>query len=165
MTIEQRVDQLEKRNKRLKVALTMMAVVTMAATGEKDGNFDVVRAKNIFVESGVMARSIAVISDENTLAVTSGITDNGNSWVKTISAKGKALVELTSTVDDKGVVMTYQPNGKKLLELSSNGNGGATEVSNKTAEGIIQMYADEYGNGVVYAGNRKGKGRTLEPGP
>jgi hypothetical protein len=24
---------------------------------------------------------------------------------------------------------------------------------------------DEYGNGVVYAGNRKGKGRTLEPGP
>ena len=117
MTIEQRVDQLEKRNKRLTVALTMMAVVmcavvTMAATGEKDGNFDVVRAKNIFVESGVMARSIAVISDENTLAVTLGITDNGNGWAKTISAKGKALVELTSTVDDKGVVMAYQPNGK-----------------------------------------------------
>ena len=61
--------------------------------------------------------------------------------------------------------MTYQPNGKKLLELSSNGNGGATEVSNKTGEGIVQMYADEYGNGMVYAGTRKGKGRTLEPGP
>ena len=83
----------------------------MAATVEKDGNFDVVRAKNIFVESGVMARSIAVISDENTLAVTLGITDNGNGWVKTISAKGKALVE-----------------------LSSNGNDGAIEVSNKTGE-------------------------------
>ena len=124
------------------MAVVMCAVVTMAATGEKDGNFDVVRAKNIFVESGVMARSIAVIIDENTLAVTSGITDNGNGWVKTISAKGKALVE-----------------------LSSNGNGGATEVPNKTGEGIVQMYADEYGNGVVYAGNRKGKGRTLEPGP
>ena len=41
MTIEQRLDQLEKRNKRLTVALTMMAVtmaavVTMAATGDKD---------------------------------------------------------------------------------------------------------------------------------
>ena len=49
MTIEQRVDQLEKRNKRLTVALTMMAVticavVTMAATGEKDVDFDVVTA-------------------------------------------------------------------------------------------------------------------------
>ena len=84
----------------------------MAATVEKDGNFDVVRAKNIFVESGVMARSIAVISDENTLAVTLGITDNGNGWVKTISAKGKALVELTSTVDDKGVVRPISPTAK-----------------------------------------------------
>ncbi len=40
MTIEQRLEQLEKRNKRLMVALTMMAVticalVTMAATGKK----------------------------------------------------------------------------------------------------------------------------------
>ena len=37
MTVEQRLDQLEKRNKRLTLALTMMAVtmcvvVTMAAT-------------------------------------------------------------------------------------------------------------------------------------
>mgnify|MGYP001160987910 FL=1 len=41
MTVEQRLDQLEKRNKRLTVALTMMAVtmaavVTMAATGDQD---------------------------------------------------------------------------------------------------------------------------------
>jgi len=39
MTIEQRLEQLEKRNKRLTVALTMMgvtmcAVVMMAATGD-----------------------------------------------------------------------------------------------------------------------------------
>ncbi len=49
MTMEQRMDRLEKRNKRLTVALTMMAVticavVTMAATGEKDVDFDVVTA-------------------------------------------------------------------------------------------------------------------------
>jgi hypothetical protein len=41
MTIEQRLEQLEKRNKRLTVALTMMAVtmaavVTMAATGDQE---------------------------------------------------------------------------------------------------------------------------------
>ena len=40
MTVEQRLDQLEKRNKRLTVALTMTvvamaAVVTKAATGER----------------------------------------------------------------------------------------------------------------------------------
>ncbi len=41
MTMEQRMEQLEQRNKRLTVALTMMAVamaavVTMAATGDQD---------------------------------------------------------------------------------------------------------------------------------
>jgi hypothetical protein len=55
MTIEQRLDQLEKRNKRLTVALTMMAVAmtaveTMAATGEKNPfveGFDVIKANVI----------------------------------------------------------------------------------------------------------------------
>ena len=50
MTIEQRLEQLEQRNKRMTVALTLMvvamcAVVTMAARGEKDGNFDTVTAR------------------------------------------------------------------------------------------------------------------------
>jgi len=50
MTIEQRLEQLEQRNKRMTVALTMMvvamcAVVKMAARGEKDGNFDTVTAR------------------------------------------------------------------------------------------------------------------------
>jgi hypothetical protein len=49
--------------------------------------------------------------------------------------------------------------------LSTTPNGGLVEVINKTGEDIAQMYADEYGNGVVWAGNRKGKGRTLKPGP
>ena len=55
MTVEQRLDQLEKRNKRLTVALTMTvvamaAVVTMAATGEKNPfveGFDVIKANVI----------------------------------------------------------------------------------------------------------------------
>ena len=64
MTIEQRLEQVEQQNqqmqrqnqkiqrtnKRLTVALTMTvvamcAVVTMAARGEKDGNFDTVTAR------------------------------------------------------------------------------------------------------------------------
>ena len=48
MTIEQRLEQLEQRNKRLTVALT--AVETMAATGEKNPfveGFDVIKANVI----------------------------------------------------------------------------------------------------------------------
>jgi hypothetical protein len=52
-----------------------------------------------------------------------------------------------------------------LVDLSSNDNGGVVEVYNKASEGVAQMGADEYGNGVVGAYNRKGMGRTLQPGP
>ncbi|MDB4698973.1 hypothetical protein OAF45_02405 [Candidatus Latescibacteria bacterium] len=191
MTIEQRLEQVEQQNqkiqrtnKRLTVALTMMAVVvcavvTMAATGLKDGDFDV-----------VTARHIAVVNDAGNLVVGLGANDGGGGMVRTWSAKGKDLVQLSATVNDHGTVTTYQPNGKESVTLSSTadgngtvttyqpngkelvnltttvgGNGGFVQVYNKTGESIAQMYADEYGNGVVYAGNRKGIGRTLQPGP
>ena len=76
-----------------------------------------------------------------------GATDGGNSLVATYSGKKggyNTLVELGSTAD---------------------GNGGLINVFNKTGEEIAHIYADEYGNRVVGAWNRKGKGRTLQPGP
>jgi hypothetical protein len=48
---------------------------------------------------------------------------------------------------------------------SSRGNGFFFEGYNKTGEAVVQLSADDYGNGVVGAYNRKGKGRTLQPGP
>ena len=141
MTIEQRLDQLEKRNKRLTVALTMTvvamaAVVTMAATGEKRGVFDMVVARTIFVKN-----------DAGKVVVGLGANDDGDGLVETNSAKGKELVALSSTLDGEGTVMTFQPNGKELVALGSNPDGGGVWVNNKTGESIASMSADEYGNG------------------
>jgi hypothetical protein len=159
MTVEQRLDQLEKRNKRLTVALTMTvvamcAVVTMAATGLKDGDFDTVTARTIFVTN-----------DAGMPVVGLSTNDGGDGIVKTHSAKGNDLVALGAAVGDQGTVTTYQANGKALVALTASDNGGVAHVYNKTGESIAQMYADEYGNGVVWAGNRKGLGQTLQPGP
>ncbi len=88
----------------------------------------------------------------------------GYGGVETRSAKGKRLVTLTSTVNG-GRVDTYQPNGKMLVELGAGPNGGLIDILNMTGESIANMYADAYGNGVVWAGNRKGKGRRLQPAP
>ena len=210
-TIEERLDQLEKRNRRLTAALavltvTICAVVTVAATGEKDGEFNTVRADM------VVARHIAVMNDADEFVVGLGATDAGNGAVRTHSAQGKDLVKLGSTVGGNGAVTTYQPNGKELVELTAtvNGNGmvttsapsgqvlvalgssdsdgvvttyapngqklveltattddtgGLLRVFNKTGEEVVQLHADEYGNGMVGAYNRKGMGRTLKPGP
>ena len=43
-------------------------------------------------------------------------------------------------------------------------DGGMVGVYNKTGEVVVQLHADEYGNGVVGAYDRKGMGRTLQPG-
>ncbi len=161
MTIEQRMDQLENRNKRLTVALTMTvvamcAVVTMAAKYrvEKEGLFE-----------RVATRHINVMNDAGKVVVTLGANDNGDGVVQTMSAKGKTLVALTSTVDANGTVTTFQPNGKELVDLTATPYGALIEVVNKTGEYIVTMGADEYGNGLVGAYNRKGTGRTLESGP
>ena len=71
----------------------------------------------------------------------------------------------------RGAVTTYQPNGKNLVSLATTfyggdfNTGGMINVYNKTGEDVVQMYANEYGKGLVGAFNRKGKGRTLNPGP
>ena len=51
------------------------------------------------------------------------------------------------------------------LGAHSGDTGGLVQVYNKTGEDVVHMYANDYGNGVVGAWNRKGKGRTLKPGP
>jgi len=179
MTLEQRVDQLEQRVNRYRMALAVVvvavcAVVTMAATAEKNGNFDV-----------LTARSIYVTNDDGEFVVGLGASDGGDGLVQTFGANGKELVRLTATMDDNGAVATFGANGKELVQLSSTTNGaivavynktgedivnlfadeygnGAVSVHNKTGEDVVQLCADEYGNGVVGAYNRKGKGRTLE---
>ena len=80
------------------------------------------------------------------------------------------MVKIAGTLRG-GTVRTYQTNGKNLVSLAATfyggdfNTGGMINVYNKTGEDVVQMYADEYGNGVVGAFNRKGKGRTLNPGP
>ena len=178
MTMEQRLEQVEQQNqqmqrqnqkiqrtnKRLTIALTMTvvaiaAVVTMAAT-----DYSAEGLGNI-VLNRVEAKYIWVKNSDGEIAVAMGSTAEGNGYINTFSGKGKALVVLGATVDGNGLVSTYQPNGKKLVRLGASDNGGMVHVANKTGESIAQMFADEYGNGVVGAYNRKGMGRTLEPGP
>lgn len=116
--VEQQIQKIQRTNKRLTVALTMVAVVvcavvTLAATGEKDGVFDMVQA-----------RYIAVTNEAGDLVVGLSADDYSEGLVYTRSAKGKELVMLRATVDGSGAVLTYQPNRKELVALGRTENGG-----------------------------------------
>ena len=70
-----------------------------------------------------------------------------------------------AVVGRQGSITTYQPNSKELVDPTSNDKGGGVVVDNKSGEVIVNLYADDYGNGVVGAYNRKGMDRTLQPRP
>ena len=54
----------------------------------------------------------------------------------------------------------------KVLNLANaTDTSGLLIIQNKTGETVVTAHADEYGNGVVGAYNRKGVGRTLQPEP
>ena len=63
-----------------------------------------------------------------------------------------------------GQLRVKNQSGQPLINagVSKSGNGALVELYNKTGESIVQLYADDYGNGVVGAYNRGGEGRTLE---
>ncbi len=180
MTMEQRMDQLEKRNKRLTVALTMMAVamcavVTMAATGLKDGNFDTVTARKILVKNVlgevvvtlgsndladglVEAHEILLWNNEGRIAVELGARGGGpgTGYVSTYSIEGKRLVQLTeSDVGDGAVVTRSAQNGNKLVEIGSNfGAAGLILVNNIQGRQLVQLGPTRGGDvGSILVGN------------
>ena len=68
--------------------------------------------------------------------------------------------------DSKGVYQVLlQSTHEDDREESASANGASLTLANKTGESVVQIHSDEYGNGVVGAYNRKGVGRTLQPGP
>ncbi len=93
MTIEQRLEQLElqnqrieRKNRRLTAALAVMAVaicavVTMAATGEKDADFDTLTARNIYVKDAVMAKHLTIGNKTGATVVTLLADEYGNGVV------------------------------------------------------------------------------------
>lgn len=153
MTTEQRINALEKSVRRQRIintALLLVVVVmaTMAAAPQsKDATFDTIWAKALYVtddagETTALGGGVLSISD----------------------AEGGILAMLHSD-EDGGKLGIFNPAGEPQTYLGAGENGGVLSISNKTGESVVQAYADEYGNGIVGAYNRKGKGRILKPGP
>ena len=117
------------------------------------------------------------------------LADDTSSSLSLNDSKGKSRLGLGAD-DTSSSLMLNDSNGNNRLRLSEtdvgsllfmndskgnirlglaaegeNDNGGKIEIYNKTNEQVVGLGADEYGNGVVGAYNRKGKGRELTPGP
>lgn len=132
MSIEQRLEQVERQTKRLRIAVVVLAaalcgVVSMAATESEIGNFKEIYATKI------------VVKDPN----------SPTDILMAVHRFGG------------GISISNANESTVVLSANSNENGGTIFLRNKTGDQVITIGADEYGNGEVGAWNRKGKGRVL----
>ena len=63
-----------------------------------------------------------------------------------------------------GLLNVANKEGKELISAGANESGGALVIHNITGEEVVQLRTDDYGHGYIGRFDRKGKGRTLEPG-
>ena len=181
MTIEERMDKLEKRNKRLTTALTVMslaicAMVTMAATDNelKNGRFDKITAKSIEVEDFVRSKGFLVYDEKDIKRITIdpyGILvqtsqapiEIGNGEITIRNARNSSVVRLGANADQTGDIAILDPtNANSAVVMGYGRVGGFLEVRNKRGEQVCIMSPDRNGKGVINVFNREGRGRTLE---
>ncbi len=104
------------------------------------------------------------------VAVIGATTDDGVISGRTLFLKndqGEVVIYAGASTSGNGQFTVMSKSGKDLIYAGADneGNGFSFQGYNKVGEGVVQLSADDYGNGVVGAYNRKGKGRTLQPGP
>ena len=137
MTIEQRLEQVEQQNQRIQRTNKRLTV----------------------------ALTMTVVA--MCAVVTMAATDWESKQFHTVSALDvKAGRGYFDTITAERIVVKNDEGDIQMLMAAPAGySGGDLRIENKTGETVIRLSVDDYGNGVVYAGNRKGKGRTLQPGP
>jgi hypothetical protein len=123
--------------------------MVVAGTGEETGN-------------GMLV--IASKTGHPLVSVASTLTGDG---LLSVSSKTQMplFVATANPHNGDGVLVVNSKTGNQVFQVGGVETGGHIILKNKTGEGVISLYADEYGNGVVGAYNRKGEGRTLTPGP
>ena len=167
MSIEQRLEQVERQTKRLRIAVVVLAaalcgVVSMAATKkELFTHSDVGKFGGVYSDF-VVTKRILVNSDEGkTMVDIDGTT--GDSGIVRIynSTLGKISVALAGT-DKGGYIATYGPYDNSTVTLNSTSYGGSIFVSNKIGKTAIGLIANDSGNGEISVWDISGEASILK---
>ena len=138
MTVEDRLDRLERQNKLLKAGLVSLLAVVMVA-----GLFAFTQPEQI--PDVVQARAFHVVGKDGTVLVkledTLGFGAGIAGTLRTFDSEGRELVSLGATVEGEGMVTTMNGKGQELVSLGvlKDGSGGvaAFDPSGIQAPGIL----------------------------
>ena len=179
MDIEQRLNRLERQNRRMKKGMIGMVVagfsLLVMAQASPPKIHDLIRAKKIEVvsdngrrvillESWKLGGRISTNNKKGKTLFTVSATDNGNGLIATYSSKGKKLVSITSTRGNNGAIATHNSKGKVIVDLSAAGDaGGSISTYDHNGTALIGIKIRKNGSGAVVHYNRAGKPDRVWP--
>ena len=160
--MEQRIEKLERqcrlyRNLFILAGLAVVALVTWGATKP--------------VPEAIAARRFVVVNKNNIVVAALGQVEQvDGGFLALYGAKGPTAgaIVTVGVLPTGGFVNVGNPQSESAVFIGGSSNtktGGILTLKYKTGEPVVQLRADGEGNGVVWVGNRKGRGRTLQPGP
>ena len=165
MTVSERLDRLERQNRRLRMGLGWLLVAVVAASilgfaSQVDP-----------IPEVITARAIHVVAEDGTVLVkiedTHGLNTGFAGTMTTFNGKGEEIVVLTATKGGEGNVITKNRKGQKIVELGVTlESEGRVETFNGKGQRFVALTANKNGEGVVFVFDPSGRHRRglLLPG-
>ena len=119
------------------------------------------------LESHAVGPRLSLWAEDGPCVELSVRSTDGSGVIEIRSPEDAVLVKLDRTVCGDGVLVVNAKDGREGVRVEGStlfeDTGGYLSIRNRTGEKVVTLCGDEYGNGVVGAYDRKGKGRTLKP--
>ncbi len=155
MTIEQRIERLEKQNRRLKAAfgVSVIGVAGLFIMGQSAPTTS--PSAPLFLPERVRAKRFEVINDAGKPVVTLMSWDQGG-WIETRDNQGHRLFDVSATDDGHGLLSTYNKEGNETVSLGGVKDGtGLQVVFDGRGAKLLAAGAAEDGSGVIASYTRK----------
>ncbi len=185
MSLKERIDRLERTNRRYRALLTLVGLGTVTgiciSAGQNNTVPEVSRAKmfqvvddkgQVLVELQPGPRGSGLVASYdkkgNTLAALGGVQigDGYRGMVVTYNDKGQMVVGLGVGDGGSTGAIAILRDDQKLVTLGSTDDGGTLAVLNKTGQLVAGLGADESRDGLVTVTNcGGGSARTLRSEP
>lgn len=175
MSLEERIERLERTNRRYRLMFTLLGVLAVCAVGisatQDEGVPDVIQAKafavvddegNILVllEETKGAGGVSIFDKTGDLLATMAFApvEGKRAGVLGTYRGGKPLVMISAVPGGSGVIGTSNFEGKLMVEITTTVNGeGAIRTLKANGKPLVELGANTGGNGRIRTFNDQGK--------
>ena len=163
MTLEERIERLERQNGRLKAAIGLLAAgaVCVLIVGQSAPTSS--PARPLLLPERVAAKRFEVINDAGKPVVTLMAWEQGG-WIETRDNRGHRLFDVSATDDGHGLLSTYNKEGNEMVALGGIKDGtGLLAIFDGHGRKLLGEGAAEDGSGAIASYNRNQDVKAIWP--